>query len=169
MRQATSTARSGRTLRIAQRPTLTRAFTEKAKANLRNFCYMGHILRENRNGLAIATHLTQANGMAEREAALAMAPPAWMRVPRWGLTKRIMLGFKQALKDRHLVPHMALRSDTGWGGKRIEQIFGWVKTVAGLAKTKFRGLRRVAQGFDLAVAAYNLIRFPKLLNGSMLP
>jgi hypothetical protein len=80
---------------------------------------------------------------------------------------------------------MALRSNTGWGGikiipppgyeasqrcrKRIEQIFGWVKTVAGLAKTKFRGLRRVAQGFDLAVAAYNLIRLPKLLNGSMLP
>lgn len=69
-------------------------------------------------------------------------------------------GFKQALRDRNVVPHMALRSDAGWGGakiilqsgyeasrrhrKRIEEIFGWVKTAAGQAKTRFRGLGRVA-------------------------
>jgi hypothetical protein len=50
--------------------------------------------------------------------------------------------------------------------KRIEQIFGWVKTVGGLAKTKFRGRTRIAQVFDLAVSAYNLIRLPKLLSES---
>ncbi len=77
-----------------------------------------------------------------------------------------------------------MRSETGWGGvkiipppgyeasqrcrKRIEEIFGWVKTVAGFSKTKFRGLRRVAQGLDLAVAAYNLVRLPKLLSGGLL-
>jgi hypothetical protein len=52
--------------------------------------------------------------------------------------------------------------------KRIEQIFGWVKTIGGLAKTKFRGRGRIAQAFDLAVSAYNLIRMPKLLSESAL-
>ena len=47
--------------------------------------------------------------------------------------------------------------------KRIEEAFGWVKTIAGLAKTKLRGTRRVAFRFTFAMAAYNLIRMPRLL------
>jgi hypothetical protein len=47
--------------------------------------------------------------------------------------------------------------------KRIEQIFGWLKTVAALLKSRFRGLDRFAHGFYLALAAYNLGRMPKLL------
>lgn len=156
----------------------------KGKGKPAQLCYMGHILMENRNGLAVATRLTQASGTAEREAALAMVDGA-------GLNAGSTLGadkaynawpFKQALKDRHLVPHMASRSDTGWGGvkiipppgyeasqrvrKRIEQIFGWVKTIGRLAKTKFRGRGRIALAFDLAVSAVNLIRLPKLLSES---
>ncbi len=47
--------------------------------------------------------------------------------------------------------------------KRIEEVFGWVKIQAGQAKTRFRGRRRVAASFTLALAAYNLVRLPKLL------
>jgi transposase len=159
----------------------------KGKGKPAQLCYMGHILMENRNGLAVGTRLTQASGMAEREAALAMVDEAALNAgSTLGADKAYNAWpFKQALKDRHLVPHMALRSDTGWGGvkiipppgyeasqrvrKRIEQVFGWVKTVGGLAKTKFRGRRRIAQAFDLAVAAYNLIRLPKLLSVSAVP
>lgn len=153
----------------------------KGRGKPARLCYLGHVLMENRNGLAVAAHLTQATGTAEREAALAMITAARLKT---GSTLAADKGyaawtFKRALQDRGLVPHIALRSQTGWSGarivppdgydasqrirKRIEEIFGWVKTVAGLAKTKFRGRRRVAQGFDLAVAAYNLVRLPKLL------
>ena len=88
--------------------------------------------------------------------------------------------FRQALEDRGLIAHTALRYEYGWSGKkivpppgydasqrarkRIEEIFGWVKVVACLSKTKFRGRRRVAQSFNLAVAAYNLVRLSNLLN-----
>ena len=50
--------------------------------------------------------------------------------------------------------------------KRIEEVFGWIKTVAGQAKTRFRGLKRVDLAFTFAAAAYNLVRLPKLLAGS---
>jgi IS5 family transposase len=47
--------------------------------------------------------------------------------------------------------------------KRIEEAFGWIKTVAGQDKTRFRGVRRVGWAFTFAAAAYNLVRLPKLL------
>ncbi len=87
--------------------------------------------------------------------------------------------FRQPLRERGYIPHTVLRSDTGWGGariipppgygasqrvhKRIEEIFGRVKTIVGQTKTKFRGRSRVTQGFQLAVAACDLIWIPKLL------
>jgi transposase len=153
----------------------------KGKGKPAQLCYMGHVLMENRNGLAVGTHLTLASGTAEREAALAMVDQAQLSPgATLGADKAYHAWrFRQALRERGYAPHTALRSDTGWGGarivppagygvsqrvrKRIEEIFGWVKTVAGQAKTKFRGRSRVAQGFQLAVAAYNLIRIPKLL------
>lgn len=153
----------------------------KGRGKPAQLCYMGHVLMENRNGLAVAAHLTQATGTAEREAALAMVTAAKLKTgATLGADKAYNAWtFKRALQDRGVIPHIALRSENGWGGariippdgydisqrsrKRIEEIFAWVKTVAGLAKTKFRGRRRVAQGFELAVAAYNLVRLPKLL------
>lgn len=84
--------------------------------------------------------------------------------------------------DAGVKPQVAMKSETGWGSlpvklpegyeisqrirKRIEEIFGWTKTTGGYAKTKFRGKRRVAHGFDIAIAAYNLVRLPKLLAGA---
>jgi IS5 family transposase len=50
--------------------------------------------------------------------------------------------------------------------KRIEEAFGWIKTVAGLKKTRFRGLARVDLAFTFAAAAYNLVRLPRLLAGA---
>jgi len=153
----------------------------KGKGKPAQLCYMGHVLMENRNGLAVAAHLTLASGTAEREAALAMvdqaqlAPGATLGADKAYHAWR----FRQALRERGYVPHTALRSETGWGGtrivpppgyatsqrirKRIEEVFGWVKAIGGQAKTKFRGRSRVAQGFQIAVAAYNLLRIPKLL------
>jgi len=156
----------------------------KGKGKPAQLCFMGHVLMENRHGLAVAAQLTHATGTAEREAALDMMKA---RKVKRGATLGADKGynawrFKQAVKNAGYVPHVALRSDTGWGGlpvtppegydvsqrvrKRIEEIFGWVKTTAGYAKTKFRGRRRVEQGFNIAVAACNLVRLPKLLKAS---
>ena len=135
----------------------------KGKGKPAQLCYMGHILMENRNGLAVATRLTQANGMAEREAALGMIDDVALGAgASFGTDKAYNAWrFTQALKDRHLVPHVALRSEFGWGGvkivpppgyeasqrcrKRIEDIFGWVKTVGGLAKRSSVGYRASRQ------------------------
>lgn len=156
----------------------------KGRGKRAQLCYMGHVLMENRHGLAVAAHLTHANGTAEREAALAMVLSAKLKAgATLGADKAYNAWtFKRDLQAHGVIPHIALRSETGWGGakiippegydisqrirKRIEEIFGWIKTAGGYAKTKFRGRRRVAQGFDLAVAAYNLVRLPKLLTGA---
>ena len=93
----------------------------KGKGKPAQLCYMGHVLMENRNGLAVAALVTQATGTAEREAALAMVDQA-------NLAAGASLGadtaynawrFRQALRERGYVPHTALRSETGWGGARI--------------------------------------------------
>ena len=157
----------------------------KGRGKPAQLCYMGHVLMENRHGLAVAADLTHANGTAERQAALAMISRLPLKVgATLGADKAYNAWtFKRDLQSHGVVPHIALRSETGWGGariippdgydksqrirKRIEEIFGWIKTTGGYAKTKFRGRRRVAQGFDLAVAAYNLIRLPKLLTGAI--
>ncbi len=156
----------------------------KGSGKSAQLCFMGHALMENRHGLAVGATLTLASGTAERDATFPMLDQA---SPNPGAT----LGgdkaydvwrFKQALKEQGIIPHMAMRREVGWGGlpipkppgydasqisrKRIEEIFGWVKAIAGQAKTKFRGRDRVAASFTLAVAAYNLVRLPKLLAAS---
>jgi transposase len=156
----------------------------KGRGKPAQLCYMGHVLMENRQGLAVATQLTHATGRAEREAALEMIRK---RKVKRGATLGADKGynawtFKRDLEQAGVRPHVALKSETGRGGmaiktpegyeisqrirKRIEEIFGWMKTTGGYAKTKFRGKRRVAHGFDIAIAAYNLVRLPKLLAGA---
>lgn len=162
----------------------------KGKGKQSRLCYMGHALMENRSGLAVAGCLTQATGMAEREAALAM-----LTQHRTGQRRISLAGdkgydateFVRELQARNITPHIAIqghltktgkRRKTAMDGrttrhpgyaisqiarKRIEEIFGWIKTSAGMAKTRFRGTARVAASFTLALTAYNLIRLPKLL------
>jgi len=145
-------------------------------------CFMGHALMENRNGLVVDACLTRADGHAERVAALAMIEP---RADRPG---RITLGadkaydvedFVNELRSMNVVPHVAAKvkrsaldgrttRHPGYAAslrvrKRIEEAFGWAKGAAGFGRTRHRGLGRVGWQFTLAMAAYNLVRLPKLL------
>ena len=154
-------------------------------------CYMGHALMENRNGLAVGGGVTQATGTAEREAALELLDRRRGRSKRritLGADKAYdVTGFVQDLRDRSVTPHIAIDGHLTKTGKRrktaldarttrhpgydisqrrrkrIEETFGWIKGSAGLAKVKLRGRARVDAAFTLALAAYNLVRLPKLL------
>ncbi|HEX3423714.1 MAG TPA: IS5 family transposase, partial [Sphingomicrobium sp.] len=150
-------------------------------------CFMGHALMENRNGLVVDACLTEANGHAERIAALHMIEP------RADRPRPITLGADKAydaedlvneLRSMNATPHVAQNTSgrssaidgrtTRHAGyavsqrirKRIEEAIGWIKTVAGQERTKFRGRERVGWAFALAAAAYNLVRLPKLLEAS---
>jgi transposase len=146
-------------------------------------CFVVHVLMENRHGLVVDAELTRASGHAERLAALAMldrlptAGPATVGADR-GFDAR---DFVMELRERRVTPHLAQNTSgrrsaidgrtTRHAGyvlsqrarKRIEEAFGWIKTIAGQARTRLRGLERVRWSFTLAAAAYNLIRLPKLL------
>ena len=152
--------------------------------------YAGHFLMENRNGLIVEALLTQASGTAEREAALAMIErrgPRGRRITLGADKGYDVAGFIAALRARRVTPHVAIDGHVRKGGKprktaidrrtlrhpgyaislrlrkRIEEPFGWIKTVANLRKTRHRGTDRVGWFFTLAATAYNLIRLPKLL------
>jgi len=149
--------------------------------------FMGHALMENRNGLVVDTRLTLATGVAEREAALEMVSALSGR-------KRLTLGadkgydtgdFVDALRELKVTPHVAQNNKrrrsaiddrtvrhAGYAisqrmRKRVEEIFGWIKTVGNLRKTRHRGLERVDWMFAFTAAAYNLVRMRTLLKGSV--
>ena len=161
----------------------------KADGRESRLCFMGHVMMENRNGLAVEAALTHATGTAEREAALAMIDARKSK-------KRITLGADKAydvtafigdLKARKVTPHVAINGSVSKCGfarktamdarttrhqgyaisqvrrKRIEEVFGWIKAQAGFGKVKVRGKKKAAAVFTFAVAAYNLIRLPKLI------
>ena len=156
----------------------------KGRGKETRLCFIGHGLMENRHGLLVDACLTQADGHAERVAALHMIEPHADR-PR-----AITLGadkaydaedFVNELRAMNVTPHVAQNTSgrrsaidgrttrhAGYGvsqrlRKRIEEAFGWIKTVAGQRKTRFRGRDRVGWAFTFAIAAYNLVRLPKLL------
>jgi IS5 family transposase len=146
---------------------------------------MGHVLMENRHGLAVDARLTTATGTAEREAAVAMVDdlPGSHRVTLGADKAYDTAGFVAALRERTVTPHVTQNTSgrrsaidgrttrhPGYAAslrirKRIEEVFGWVKSSAGLRKTRHRGLERVGWTFTLTVAAYNLVRLPKQLAG----
>jgi transposase len=146
-------------------------------------CFLGHVLMENRNGLVVDAELTRASGHAERLAALTMvdrlptASPATLGADK-GFDAE---GFVLELRERQVTPHVTQNTSgrssaidgrtTRHPGyalsqrarKRIEEAFGWIKSSAGQARTRLRGIERVRWSFTLTAAAYNLIRLPKLL------
>lgn len=152
-------------------------------------CYIGHALMENRHGLAVDGVLTQATGFAEREAALMMLDRRGGRHRiTLGADKAYdVRGFIEDLRRRRVTPHIAIDGHLSSTGKprstaldgrtkrhpgyavsqrcrkRIEEVFGWAKTAAGLARIKLRGRLKVETAFTLGLVAYNLIRLPKLL------
>ena len=146
-------------------------------------CFMGHSLMENRSGLIVQADLTRADGHAERRAAIDM-----LHRHSPGSTRRLTLAadrgydsadFVAELRQMVVTPHVAQKSrhsaidgrttrHPGYAQsqrrrKKIEEPFGWVKTVGGMAQTLYRGIERVRARFTLAMAACNLARLPKLL------
>ena len=146
-------------------------------------CFMGHALMENRSGLIVQGDLTQADGHAERRAALDM-----IHRHSPGSTRRLTLGadkgydaagFVSDLRQACVTPHVAQKSrhsaidarTTQHKGyalsikhrKRIEEAFGWAKTIGGMAQTVYRGVERVRSRFILTMTANNLARLTRLL------
>lgn len=145
-------------------------------------CFAGHVLMENRNGLVTDVMLTQATGTAEREAALDMLErlPGVHRVTVGGDKNYDTAGFVRECREMHVTPHVAqnisgrrsaINSRTtrhpGYAvsqrvRKRVEEIFGWVKTVGGGRKVRYIGVDRNQLWAELTVSAYNLVRMAKL-------
>jgi hypothetical protein len=151
---------------------------KKSPGDKSRLCHMGHILMENRHGLVVDVEVTQASGTAEREAALTMLRR------RDKPSKRITLGadkgydtkaFIDGCRRLKVTPHVAAKGrHSAVDGrikrheaslkvrKRIEEAFGWIKTVGGLAKTKLIGRPKLAGQALLCFAAYNLVRIGSL-------
>ena len=155
----------------------------KGKGQPAKLCFMGHALIENRHGLVVRADASTATGTAERETAIDLIGHQTS-----GHLRRVTLGgdkaydvpsFVSDLRQFAITPHVAARNKgsaidprtTRHAGyaisqkkrKLVEEAFGWAKTIAGLTKVKVRGLPRVRYAFTFAMAAYNLIRMPKLL------
>ena len=157
---------------------------KKAEGQAAKLCFMGHALMENRNGLIVDAEVTLASGTAEREAAVQMVQRC---LPADGATLGAdkaydTQGFVADLQVAGIAPHLAqnitARRDSAVPAevaatpgyavslkvrKRIEQVFGWGKTIGPMRKTKLHGRAKVAAQTLLSFAAYNLVRMRKLL------
>lgn len=146
--------------------------------------YQGHILMENRSGLVVGAVVSHADGTSERAAALAMLD----KVPG---TKRKTIGadkaydtadFVEACRQRKVTPHVAANEARRGGSaidgrtkrhdgyeisqvirKRIEEHFGWGKTIGPIRQTLYRGIRKVDQQFKLTMTASNIVRMARIL------
>jgi transposase len=156
----------------------------KGSGHESKLAYCGNLLIENRNGLVVDTELLQCSGTAERDAARSMAE----RIEGVG---RVTLAADKGYDTRELVaemramnvtPHVAQNVKRSGGSaidgrtthhagyqlsqrkrKRIEEVFGWMKTVGMLRKTRHRGVFKVGWVFTFTAAAYNLVRMRNLL------
>ena len=154
----------------------------KSNGTESKLCFAGHVLMDNRHGLAVDGRLTEATSRSEREAGLDMAWDIGRRRATLGADKAYdTRGFVDGLRELNITPHVAAKKRSAVDGrttrhpgygtsqkkrKRVEEIFGWLKTVALLRKTRHRGKRRVGWIFRFALAAYNLIRMRNLAWGS---
>jgi transposase len=145
--------------------------------------YSGNLLVENGNGLIVDAEVFQANGTAERDAALVMMEklPGTKAVTVGGDKGFDTRGFVAECRNLRVTPHVAQNHARAGGSaidarttrhagyrisqrkrKRIEECFGWLKTVAGLRKVRHRGVCKVDWIFTFACAAYNLVRMRNL-------
>lgn len=159
----------------------------KGRGKEAKLCFMGHALMENRNGLIVGAVATRASGHAERLAAVHLIEPHAEKAGRvtvGGDKGYDAEDFIIEMREINVTPHVA-QNDNGRRSaidgrttrhpgyavsmcirKRIEEAFGWAKTVAGLRKARHRGLPKIDWQFTFAMAAYNLIRLPKLLGAA---
>jgi transposase len=152
---------------------------KKGRGKEARLCFTGHVLMENRNGMVVDVTFTQSTGTAEREAALDMLEG----VP---VSRRITIGadkgydtqdFVTMCRRMNITPHVARRQTSKVDGrttrhagylasqrirKRVEEIFGWVKTVGGGRKLRYKGIERNSLWWELTAVAYNLVRMAKL-------
>jgi transposase len=146
--------------------------------------YNGNLLTENRNGFIITTEVFQANGTAERDAALVMLEqvPGGHRVTVGADKAYDTRDFVSECRNLKVTPHVAQNTKRSGGSaidgrtvrhegyevsqkkrKRVEECFGWLKTIALMRKVRHRGIEKVGWVFTFAAAAYNLVRMRKLL------
>lgn len=157
----------------------------KGKGKEAKLSYNGNLLVENRNGLIVNAELLQANGRAERDAALVMLEqiPGDSRITVGGDKGFDTAEFVNECRHMNVTPHLARNTSRSGGSaidarttrhagyaasqkkrKRIEECFGWMKDIALLRKLKHRGLLKVGWIFTFAAAAYNLVRMRKLIS-----
>jgi transposase len=170
-----------------QRSNATHASTTDSEARLyrkspstaAQLCHMGHVLMENRHGLVVDVETTEANGTAERAAALRMLDRRPTRTKTVGADKGFdTADFVAGCRERKVTPHIAAKAKgSALDGrttrhktykvslrirKRIEEVFGWLKSVGGLRKSRFVGRAKLAGQLLLGCAAYNLVRMGRL-------
>lgn len=160
----------------------------KGKGREAKLCFGANALMENRNGLLVDIRINEMTGRLERDAALEMldanvenGPGATVGGDKGYDTKAFVAG----LRERNITPHVAQnitnhrgsaidgRTTRHWGyavsqtiRKRIEEIFGWFKTIGGLRRTRFRGVERTQMAAYLVGAAYNLLRISRLMTAT---
>jgi transposase len=155
----------------------------KGKGQETRLCYAGHVLMENRHGLILDVHVSQATGTAERDAALVMLDR------RRTAGKRVTLGadkgydtraFVRALREREVTPHVTQNTSgrrsaidgrttrhVGYAvsqrvRKRVEECFGWIKTTGCGRKLRYIGLAKNQLWATFTAAAYNLVRMANI-------
>jgi transposase len=159
---------------------------KKATGQEAKLAFLGHVLMENRHGLVVQTRLTQATGTAERDASLEMVEEKRKqkhgRLTVSGDKNYDVAEHVAALRQLNVTPHVAQNTARRGGSaiderttrhpgyilsqtkrKRVEEIFGWFKTIGLMRKPKFRGLERVGWIFTWTAAAYNLVRIRNLM------
>jgi len=145
--------------------------------------YQGHVLMENRSGLVVGAVVTHADGMGERAGALAMLDTLPGTHPKTVAADKAYdtRDFIEACRKRRITPHVASHDNRRGGSnidgrttrhpgyaisqtirKRIEEHFGWGKTVGRIRQTVYRGIKRVDQHFKLTMTASNIVRMARM-------
>ena len=182
MPSATSAARSAVNETHASTTDPEARLFRKGAGKEAKLCHMGHLMTENRNGLIVDARLTAPTGTAEGTAALEMVDDNARPGSTIGGDKGYdTADFVSGCRERGCVPHVAQNNTNrrsaidgrttrhrGYATsmnkrKRIEECFGWMKTIGGMRKTRHRGRELVGWYFVLTAAAYNLVRIPKIL------
>jgi transposase len=160
---------------------------KKSKGKEAKLSYSQHALMENRNGLLVDLRIAEANGTAEREVALEMLAelPGAHRITVGGDKGYDTKDFVNGCYFREATPHVAQNITEHRGSaidgrttrhpgysisqrirKRVEEIFGWTKTVANFRRTRFKGRERTSLASYFVGAAYNLLRMGRLLEAA---
>jgi len=159
----------------------------KGKGKEAKLSYIGNVMTENRNGFVVEAELRQVSGTIEREAATAMIArysPGAQRITVGGDKNFDTADFVADMRAFHVTPHVAQntsgrrsaidRRTTRHAGyavsqqkrKRVEEPFGWGKTIGGLARPMLRGVKKLDFKFIWTMAAYDLIKLPRLIGAT---